>query len=74
MQHHQPHITSTAYTGLNRGHEAAYSYMKRELEKVINSQPTQIRPEDRSAFLEAIFDDLRPGSAWTGWSEDGELC
>lgn len=70
--HHLTHLTASAYRGLNRGDSTALGDVRRELDRVINVQPTQLHPEERAAFLETILDDLRPGSVWVNWPEDSE--
>jgi len=66
------HISASPYRNLQRTEPKYLPEIQRQLDLVINAQPTQIHPEERAAYLETLIDDLRPGGVWSLWPEDGE--
>lgn len=67
------YLSAGNYTSLNRGNPLAFYNVRRELDRVSEAKPTELKPEDRTLLLEAIFDDLRPGGVWAQWPEHSEL-
>nr|WVH01956.1 guanine nucleotide exchange factor [Naematelia aurantialba] len=47
--------------------------LRRELSAIINAQPTQIRPEEREGYIDALLGDLEPqgdDAVWVSWPDD----
>ncbi|RXK35786.1 hypothetical protein M231_06972 [Tremella mesenterica] len=55
-----------------RGHVKTAAFVRSSLEEVINAAPTQIHPSERTLYLEALLEDLRPvePAVWTQWPDD----
>lgn len=62
------YVSAKEYMALeDRGQNAE---VETELLRIVNALPTQIKPEDRTALLRAILDDLSSEAVWRKWTPE----